>query len=159
MLQFKPLPGRAEDLLGVVLCHKRTGRSGAMLRREAAAFAGVLILLLNIATGALSLSNFGTVRAFAFAQEGKAAICSFGGMHVLGMDGESLPGGPDKPQQGLHECTCCVLMQAGTALPPAVAAPKPAALAVIQLLRPGTARHLKATAVPTWRNRGPPLQA
>ena len=129
-----------------------------MPRREAAAFTGVVILLLNIATGALFLSNFGTVRAFVFAQEGKAVICSFGGVHP-GMNGETLPGGPDKPRQGLHECSCCVLMQAGTALPPAAAAPKPAALAVIQLLRPGSARDLKAAAVPTRRNRGPPLQA
>ncbi len=159
MLEFKPLPEQAEDLLGVERRHGRTGRSGAVLRREGAAFTGVLILLLNIAAGALSLSHFGTVRAFVFAQEGKAAICSFGGIQVLGMDGEPLPDGPDKPQQGLRECTCCVLMQAGTALPLPVAAPKPAMLAAIQYLRPGPTHHLETAAVSTQRNRGPPLRA
>jgi hypothetical protein len=130
-----------------------------VLGREAAAIAGVLILLLNIAGGALSLSNFGTTRAALFAQEGKVAVCSLGGLLVLGTDGETPPGGPGEPQQGQHECTCCVLMQASTAMSPPAAAPEPDRLAVIHLLRPGSARPLEAEAVPAQRNRGPPSHA
>ncbi len=144
--------------MGVKLDCGQPGRSSTVLRREAAAAFGVLVLLLNIAAGALSLSHFGTARGLAFTQEGKVAICAGGGMHFLRADGKIPPGGPDEPQQWQHECTCCVLMQSGAAPPQPFTGPKPAELTAIQVLRPGAARHLEAAAVPTRRNRGPPSQ-
>ncbi len=153
------LPGQSEDAVGVKLGYGPPGRSSVALRREAAVGLGVLVLLLNIAAGALSLSHFGTMRGLAFVQEGEVAICSGGGMHFLGADGKIPPGGPDEPQQWQYECTCCVFMQAGTAPPQPAAELKPAELTVIHILRPGAAQHLEATAVPTRRNRGPPSQA
>jgi hypothetical protein len=132
--------------------------SSVALRRGMAAVFGVLVLLLNIVAGALSLSHFGTVRGLAFAQNGKVAVCSGGGMHFLGADGKIHPGNQDQPQPRQHECTCCVFMQAGAAPPQAAAGLKPAELSVIQVLRPGVALHVEAAAVPTRRNRGPPSQ-
>lgn len=145
--------------MGVKLGYGRPGRISVAFRREAAVALGVLVLLLNIAAGALSLSHFGTARGLAYSQEGKVAICSSGGMHVLGADGKVPPGGPDEPQHWQHGCTCCVLMQAGAAPPQPAAGLKPAEHTVIHVLRPGAARHLEAAAVPTRRNRGPPSQA
>ena len=145
--------------MGVKLGYGRPGRRSVALPREAAVAFGVLVLLLNIAAGALSLSHFGTARGLAYSQEGKVAICSGGGMHFLGTDGKVPPGGPDEPRQWQHGCTCCVSMQAEAAPPRPAAGLKPAEHTVIHILRPGAGRRLEAAAVPTRRNRGPPSQA
>ena len=144
--------------MGVKAGYGQPGKGSAARRREAAAL-GVLVLLLNIVAGALSLSYFGTVRGLAFAQEGKVAVCSGGGMHFLGANGEIPPGDSDVPPLWQHGCPCCVMTQAGAPLPPPAAGLKPAELTVVYVLRPGAARHLEAAAVPTRRNRGPPSQA
>ena len=112
--------------MGVKLGYGRPGRRSVALPREAAVAFGVLVLLLNIAAGALSLSHFGTARGLAYSQEGKVGICSGGGMHFLGTDGKVPPGGPDEPRQWQHGCTCCVSMQAGAAPPRPAAGLKPA---------------------------------
>jgi hypothetical protein len=61
----------------------------------------------------LSLSYFGTLRGLAFAQGGKVAVCSGGGMHLLGANGEIPPGDSDVPPLWQHGCPCCVMTQAG----------------------------------------------
>ena len=152
------LPEGAEDALGVKAGYGQPGKGSTARRREAAAL-GILVLLLNIVAGALSSSYFGTVRGLAFAQEGKVAVCSGGGMHLLGANGEIPPGDSDVPPPWQHGCPCCVMAQAGAPLPPPAAGLKPAELTIVYVLRPGAARHLEAAAVPTSRNRGPPSQA
>ncbi len=145
--------------MGVKLGYGLPGKSRGALRREAAAAFGVFVVLLNILAGSLSILQFGIARGRALSQDGAIMLCTGGEMVFLGGDGTIVPGEPGKPQHEQHECPCCVLMHASAVLPPPPSAPAPADLAAIQIMRPGTAQHLDAAAVPTRRNRGPPAQA
>ena len=133
-------------------------RGGGALCREAAAAFGVLIVLLNVLAGGFSNAHFEVSRRLAFSTDGNIVLCSGGQMLILGPDGRILPGEPSGSHHSEHDCICCIMMQTGGALPPPPA-PAPARLAAIQIMRPGAAELLEAASVPTYRNRGPPLQA
>ncbi|MFZ0572928.1 MAG: DUF2946 family protein [Rhodomicrobium sp.] len=125
--------------------------------REAAVAFGVFVLLLNVLAGTLSHSYFHPAGGLALSQDGsKIAICSGARMVFVDRDGKIVPAAPGEPQHQ-HECICCLLMQASAVLPPQSPAPAPLKLSVIQTLRPSGVQHLHAAAVPTIRNRDPPL--
>ncbi len=138
-------------------CLTRRGACIA-LRREAMALFGVFVLLLTILTGSLSHVHYGAEDGLALPLNGsKMAICSGTRMVFVDKDGNTIP--VDQEQGHDHECACCMLMQASAVMPPPPYAPKPLRVSSIEILQPGSARHLDAVAVSIRRNRDPPSQA
>ena len=139
------------------LGHLTRRRARSAHRREAVAAFCVIVLLLNTLGGFLSHSHYGAVAGLALPADGsKMAICSGAQMVFIDKDGNVLPG---KPQQHEHDCACCLLMQASAVVPPPPSARGPLEIAAILIMRPSDAHRFDAAAVPTRRNRDPPLQA
>jgi len=128
------------------------------LRREAVAAFCVFVLFLNTLAGFLSHSHYAGADGLALPVNGsKMVICSGTQMFFVDEDGNAIPGEPLRRPE--LECACCLLMQAHAVMPPPPSSPEPLQLAAIQVLRPNSAQHADAAAVPTRRNRGPPSQA
>lgn len=130
----------------------------AAIQMEAAARWGLIILVLNIFAVSISLADFCIERKLtSLGDRGRIPICAGGQMLLVGPDGDIIEDDPAERQTQHHDCPCCYLLQAGTELPQTV--PIPAGLAAIQIMRPGSDDHLRATSLPAQRSRGPPTGA